>query len=263
MALRYGQLTWAYQFGQVLLDNRFEIGDWDTGVDEMTQLDAPGFYGGWHLGSLAMRSAFPGRLDEARARLSAARELIGTDTSQGVAGMSVTEATVEFAAGEWAKVAAAAREAWTHIDAVDVASSMGAAAAVAANDVNLAREALQAHLSFERRGRLVDASRRWLEAAVALLEEDWASARAAYLSARGDLSAGSSKLTLALLELSVGQRGKGKIPEAADADAAAREFFRSRGAQPFLDRYDAAFVRTAAVPSRPTAAESESVSNKT
>ena len=262
ISLRTGNLTWAYQFGMVLLDHRFELGDWDTGLEEMKALDPPGFYGAWLLLAQAGRDVFRGHIDGARTELADARELVGRDSSQGLAGAGVTAALLEFATGDWSAAIGPAREACKNIDAIDMGATLVAATAVAANEPVWAREAFVAFDSFEERGILVEASRQWLECAVSMLNEDWPTARSAYLSARRGLSAGSSGFTLAMLELSVGQRGRGNIPEAADADAAAREFFRSRGAQPFLDRYDAAFVRTAAIASRATAAESETVPNK-
>jgi hypothetical protein len=75
-----------------------------------------------------------------------------------------------------------------------------------------------------------------------MMEGRWDEARAHYLATQRDLSDAHANFLLALLNVSVGARAAGKFPEAAEAAVAAEEFFRSVGAESFLDRYRAAFV---------------------
>ena len=109
------------------------------------------------------------------------------------------------------------------------------------------------------RGRQVDGLRAHHETVIALLERNWPAARAAFLVAKRDLSAAHAEFSLALLNLAVGTRGHGDMPEAADALAAAREFFTRVGAESFVERYQTAMVPWGKTGSR--AASTEAVPN--
>jgi len=258
IAMRHGLMTWASQFAHGALSNAFERGDWEAWIKETTALDAPGFYAGWRLVEQAVRDAFRGRLAEARQKFAQASESAGTKSTQATTALAGVEALLAFAAQDWEDVLPAARRAWVMLDGADLAVIQGFAAAAAADRPEWARESLEAFDKFERRGRLVEATRAALIAIVAMLEERWPEARAAYLDARRDLGAGDSQYTLALLNLSVGTRGTGHIPEAPEAIAAARDFFARVGADSFVERYEAAIVKGSAASVEAPAVKSRS-----
>ena len=60
-----------------------------------------------------------------------------------------------------------------------------------------------------------------------------------------------------MLQLAVGTRGAGHMPEASDALAAAREFFAKVGATSLVDNYQMAMVET----ERPARAATDAVPN--
>jgi hypothetical protein len=242
IATRYGQRSWSYQFGHQSLTNAFEVGHWDALMDEIVALDAPGFYAAWRMLEQAEREAYRGQLDDARTKLERAKELAGTDSTQGVSGIAAVEASINLAAGDLEAVLPAARVAWAHEDSTDSAVARALAAASAANNVDWMREAHLALSRIERHGRQADGMRAGTAAGLAMLEGRRADARALYIAASRDLAKAHSFLWLALLNLSVGTRGAGRIPESADALAAAEAFFRGVGAESFLDRYRAAYV---------------------
>ena len=259
IAMRYGLLTWAYQFAHVGLTNAFDRGDWDKWVAQTEELSAPGFYGAWRLLEAAIRSAMRGFDQDARDQLARGTELVGEGSSQGASGVSGTQALIEMAAGRWSEAITAARLGWVHIDSVDGAVTAGSAAAIGANQADWAREALLAFNSFERRGRQADGQRNALSALLAVLESDWPTARSEYAAAKRNLTGSNSLWTLALLDLGVGTRGQGHMPEATEAMASAREFFASVGAETFVERYQTAMVPAAKAGSR--AASTEAVPN--
>jgi class 3 adenylate cyclase/tetratricopeptide (TPR) repeat protein len=242
IAMRYGFITWAYQFAHSALDATFETGDWDAWTERARELDASGFYGGWREVSDAMRLSMRGRMEDARAKLSKARALVGTTSTQAVTGMAGVESGIEFASGNWEAVLPAARKGWVHSDTADYPIVIAAATAAAANRPDWATEAAAAYGAIERRGVQVDGVRGFLATVVAMLGGKWQEARASYLAARRDLTAANSNFTLALLNLSVAARGEGHIPEAREAAASAEQFFTRVGAEAFLDTYRAKFV---------------------
>ena len=250
VAMRYGLMTWAYQFAHVGLTTEFSRGDWDAWGTETAELNAPGFYGAWSLIETALREALQGRYDEARQKLDRGAELIGDASTQGVSGLASSKAGIELAVGHWSEAIAAARGGWVHIDGVDSAVNFGMAIAAGANEPEWAREALVAFNSFEQRGRQADGQRSALRAVTAMLEGDWQTARSEYLAARRDLTASSALFVLGMMNLAIGARAQGHMPEAAEALAAARAFFTSVGAESFVERYQTAMVPGERAPSR-------------
>ncbi|MEP7159038.1 MAG: hypothetical protein ABI797_06395, partial [Chloroflexota bacterium] len=254
IAMRHGLLTWGYQFAHVALTQVFERGNWDAWIDVTTELDAPGFYGAWRLIEQGQRDVLRGRVAEGRFKLAEATERAGTESSQAVAAIAGVEAVFAFATQDWAAVMPAIRRSWDMLDMIDFAVPHAAAAAAGANAPDWVREAQAAFEGFGRRGRHMDGLRASMRTTLALLEGRWPDARAAYLDARRDLTAADSRYFLALLDLGVGTRGQGHLPEAAEAMTAARDFFASVGADHLADAFVAALVpATAPEPTARTA----------
>jgi tetratricopeptide (TPR) repeat protein len=245
MADRFGQRTWLYQFGLVSLTNSFDRGDWDTGITRAQALDAPGFYAAWLQFETGVRAAFRGDLDFARAAIQRGRRLAGTTSSQALASSSSTEGAVYLAAGDFQQIMPLAREGWEHFDSGDGAALLGMGAAVAMNRSDWATEALDAFVKLGRRGRLAEGQTAALQASAALTEARWTDARQKYLQAIRMLEATEAKFWLAILNLGVGMRAAGQFPESAQAMSDAEAFFRSVGAESFVERYRAAFVPSA------------------
>jgi hypothetical protein len=242
IAQRYGMRTWTYQLAHAALSQSFELGAWEAWIEVVDELDAPGFYGAWRTIERALRLAFRGRLDEAYAAAAEARGLAGTTSSQAVASLAGSEATIHVAAGDWKAVMPLARSGWEHIDAADYSALAAVVAGVAANEVSWVREAVDRLAGVVRPGRSADGQRASFACALAMLEGRWSDARDSYLAARRDLTGASAAFVLALLNLSVGARAAGQFPEASEAATAAEEFFQRVGAQSFVERYRAAFV---------------------
>jgi class 3 adenylate cyclase len=253
LAISHGLTTWALQFASLALDLAFMRGDWDAHLDEVRALEPSGFYAGWLVASEAMRAAYRQREADARDMLAHARDVAAAST-QAEAGIAGVEALIEFVAGNWEAAIVAARSGWTNIDNADFAIEHAVAAAAAANRADWAREAVAASEAMGVSGRYQDAVRTSYEAIQLMLEGRWTEARSAYLSARRVLEESDAQYQLALLNMSVGARANGEMPEAVEAAAAAREFFTRVGAASFLDRYQAAFVHDEAAPrARPPA----------
>jgi class 3 adenylate cyclase len=242
IAERHGMRRWTYQFAHAALTQSFELGAWDAWIDVVDELDAPGFYGAWRTIERAIRLAFRGRLDEAYAAAAEARRLAGTTSSQAVAALAGSEATIHVAAGDWKAVMPLARSGWEHVDAVDYSALAAVVAGVAANEISWVREAVDALAGIVRSGRAADGQRASFACALAMLEGRWSDARDSYLAAQRDLAGASAAFALALLNISVGSRASGQFPEASEAATAAREFFQRVDAQPFVERYRMAFV---------------------
>ena len=255
IAMRHGLLTWAHQFAGSAMTNSFELGNWDAWVEEVGELDPPGFYGGWYLVELAARDAMRGHFSEARKLVAQARDVVGTESTQANAAISAGGARIEFASGHWTEMMALARESWITLDAADDILAMVCATATAANNADWAREGLAAFMNFERRGRQLSGIRASLETAIAMVEGRWPDARASYRDAHRDLAAAHSSLALAQLNMAVGVCGAGDMPEAAEALVAAREFFTSVGAESFLEVYQTAMVPRDTVRSRAKTAD--------
>ena len=249
LATSHGLMTWALQFSSVAVDAAFMRGEWDSWLDELRSLEPSGFYEGWLLSAESSRAAFRGRVADARQMLADALMVAGGST-QAETGTAGVEALIEFVAGNWEAAVVAARRGWVHNENADFAIMHGAAAAAAANRDDWAREAVAASEALNFAGRYENALRLSFSAIQLMLEKRWPEARAAYLSSRRDLEDFGSRYELALLNISIGARAAGEMPEAAEAGAAAREFFAGVGAQSFLDRYEAAFVREESAPTR-------------
>ena len=190
----------------------------------------------------AARDALRGRLEDAQRKIAEGAESAGQESTQASAGIAATKALTSLAAGDMDGAERAAQGAWTDPDAVGLAAPVVAAAAVAANRPDWAQEARLAYEELDYRGHQVTGMRHSLAAAVALLERRWVDARSEYLVSRRDLTSAGALFDVALLDLAIGSRGAGHFPEAEQAAAAARDFFTSRGAVSFLERYAAAFV---------------------
>ncbi|MDL2335040.1 MAG: hypothetical protein QFC55_03285, partial [Chloroflexota bacterium] len=242
IAERHGMLTWTYQFAHAALSQSFELGAWDAWIDVVDELDAPGFYGAWRTIQRAICLAFRGRLDDAYAGAAEARALAGTSSSQAVASLAGSEATIHLAAGDWDAVMPSARSGWEHVESVDDSVLAAVVAAVAANEISWAREAVHSLAGIPRPGRAADGRRASHACALAMLEGRWSDARDSYLAARRDLTGASAAFVLALLNVSVGARAAGQFPEASEAATSAEQFFQQVGAQAFVERYRAAFV---------------------
>jgi class 3 adenylate cyclase/tetratricopeptide (TPR) repeat protein len=241
-AMRHGLLTWAYQFAHVSLSLAFERGDWDAWVEEADALDAPGFFGAWRVLEEGVRDALRGRTAEARRKLAEGGESAGTESTQAETGIAGIEALFAFAQQDWEAVMPAARRAWVITEGADSAIVVAAATAAAANRTDWAREAMAVFDGLDRRGRQAAGTGAGLRATLAMLEGRWPDARREYLEARRNLAESESRYALALLNLSIGGRGPGHLPEATEATAAAREFFDRVGADRLVDAYLAALV---------------------
>ena len=243
IAERYGQRTWQYQFAHVALTNSFDRGNWDYGLERAEALDAPtGFYPSFLASEKAVRAAFRGDIEFARMELQRGQQLAGTASSQAAYAASAVTAAINLAAGDMAAVMPAARDGWSHFDTADAAIQYAASAAAAANELNWAVDARDAMLALGRAGRLADGQVAALDTVVALTDGRWSDARSSYARARRDLNETDAAFWLATLNLAMGTRGAGHVPEADAALAAAEEFFRGVGAESFLDRYRAAVV---------------------
>jgi tetratricopeptide (TPR) repeat protein len=257
IAERHGITTWSYQFAHLAMGSSFELGDWDSWTAVVEDMDAPGFYGGWRLAERSARNAFRGRIDEARADLSGARALTGEESTQASAGMDATESIIEFAAGNWQRMFEVAQRSWIIADSFDYAAGEVAAGISASGNAEWARVQLDMFAKFARRGTQQQGMRANLETLVATLEGRWSDARASFRQAQNDLVASHYNLTTALLQLAVGTRGAGHMPEAAEALSSAREFFSNVGAGSLVDNYQMAMVE----PERPARAATEAVPN--
>lgn len=166
-------------------------------------------------------------------------ELIGTASSQAVAALAESRAGIHVAACDWEAVMPAARGGWGHADAALPATVWAIVAGTAIGSVDWIAEAVEALDTGSARGRLVDGMRSFARAGVALIERRWLDARSHYLAARAAFDQVGTRLWLGLLNLSVGERGAGHFPEAAEASSDAEEFFDSVGARSFVQRYRA------------------------
>jgi hypothetical protein len=256
--MRHGLVTWAYQFAHVGRTHSFELGDWEAWAAETAELDAPGFYAAWRVLEDAQRAVLRGRVAEGRQKLALATELVGTESSQGVAGIDTINSIFAFATQDWESLMPAARRAFTMFDTAEPAAIHAAVGAAATNQPDWCREALIALDSQHRSGVHIDAVVAGIRATLALLEGRWVDARSDYLEARRGLGASGGNYALALLNLSVGTRGQGQFPEADEAMAAAREFFASVGAEHLVDAYVAALVPSTAPERAPLIADAPS-----
>jgi hypothetical protein len=257
IAERHGIMTWAFQFAHLAEGGSLETGDWDKWTDVVNEMDAPGFYGGWRKAEAAVRHAYRGHLDEARTSLEEARALTGTESTQAASGMDATESIIEFVAGNWARMFELAQRSWIMGDSFDYSAAPIAAGISAAGNSEWARAELAAFTQFVRRGTQQRALRAHLEAVVAMLEGRWSDARASFRDAERDLRASHYNMELALLQLAVGTRGAGHMPESEQALAEAKEFFAKVGATSFVDNYQIAMV----APERAARAATDAVPN--
>jgi hypothetical protein len=248
LAHRYGLTTWAYQFAHSSLSQAFERGDWESWLEETKSLDAPGFYGAWRLLEEAMRDAWHGRIDEARQKVAAGTDFAGTESRQAAAGIAATSSLVALAAGDLEGVARLAEGAWGDPEGTGFAAAGVALAAAAANRLDWAMRAKSEYEALGYRGRVVDGLSASLATTIAMLEQRWSDARSAYLQAHADLTGSGALFNAAILDLAVGSRAAGQFAESAEAANASREFFLSRGAGEFLERYGAAFVPAETIP---------------
>ena len=239
------------------MDSSFELGDWDSWTAVVEEMDAPGFYGGWRMAERSSRNAFRGRIDQARADLSGARALTGEESTQASAGMDAGESIVEFGARNWQRMFEVAQRSWILADSFDYAAGVVAAGISASGNAEWARLQLDTFAKFIRRGTQQRGMRATLETIVAMLEGRWSDARTSFREAYNDLAASHYSLTTALLQLAVGTRGAGHMPEAEEALSAAREFFAKVGADSLVDNYQMAMVE----PERPARAATDAVPN--
>ena len=185
VAMRYGLLTWAYQFAHVALTNAFDRGDWDAWIAETRELDAPGFYGAWRLVEVAVRDALRGNDQEARELIASAPQLVGDASSQGASGQAGALAMIELAAGRLAggdrgspsRMGSHRRSRWGG------QCWCGCRRWRKSVRIGLARRSL-AFNAFDRRGRQTDGQRSALTALLAVLENDWPTARSEYAAAK-------------------------------------------------------------------------------
>jgi hypothetical protein len=171
--------------------------------------------------------------------------------------MDATESIIEFAAGNWQRMFEVAQRSWIIADSFDYAAGEVAAGISASGNAEWARVQLDMFAKFARRGTQQQGMRANLETLVATLEGRWSDARASFRQAQNDLVASHYNLTTALLQLAVGTRGAGHMPEAAEALSSAREFFSNVGAGSLVDNYQMAMVE----PERPARAATEAVPN--
>jgi class 3 adenylate cyclase/tetratricopeptide (TPR) repeat protein len=259
MARAHGFLTWAYQFAHVARESSLELGDFDSWTAIVEELDAPGFYGGWRNSQNAVRDAYRGDLERARAELAEARLQVGVESTQAATGMDATEAVLAFASQDWPTMFDFAERAWVIADGFDFVTAVVAAGASAAGNANWVRTELEKFAEFERRGTQQVAMRAALESVLAMLEERWPDARASYAVAERGFTAAHYSLTLALIQLAVGTRGAGHMPEAEQALSAARDFFAKVGADSLVDRYQVAIAE----PERAARLATDAVPNAT
>jgi len=257
IAERHGIMTWAYQFAHLGISGSLETGDWDRWTDTVEEMDAPGFYGGWRMAETAVRLAYRGRMDEARTLAAEARALTGTESTQATSGMYATQAIIEFAAGNWSRMFDFAQQSWTIADSFDYSAGPVAAGISASGNPEWARAELAAFSQFARRGTQQRATRAHLEAVVAMLEGRWSDARASFRDAERDLRASHYNMQLAMLQLAVGTRGAGHMPESEQSLSEAKEFFGRVGAASFVDNYQIAMVE----PERAARPATEAVPN--
>jgi len=131
---------------------------------------------------------------------------------------------------------------WAVFDAADAAVLCAVSAAVGLNEPAWIVEAIGATDKLGRSNRVAQADALAIETARALIEGRWSDARARYLAAKRELEPTHQWFWLAMLNLWIGTRGVGHIPEAEAAMASAEEFFAGVGASSFVDRYRAAMV---------------------
>jgi class 3 adenylate cyclase/tetratricopeptide (TPR) repeat protein len=244
LATRYGFNGWALQFAHTSLIAGFESGNWDAWIAECRDANASPFYVAWRLSDEARRDAMRGDVETARQKMALGVGEANRST-QGRAGFAGVRAVIDLAEGDWSAAMAGAREQWSVVDGIELGTMLGACIAAGANEADWANEAVQVVSAHELRGALIRAHGDGLRAVAALLEGRWSDARAAFLSARGPLDSGHARFTLALLNLAIGSRGGGHVPEAAEALAGAREFFAGVGAESFVDRYLRSLVPSA------------------
>jgi class 3 adenylate cyclase/tetratricopeptide (TPR) repeat protein len=257
IAVSHGMSTWAFQFAHHARGSSLELGDWDAWASVVDELDATGFYGGWRVSEKAVRDGLRGSPEKARSGLEESRRLVGTESTQAIAGMDAAEAIVEFAVQDWVRMFEVAQRSWLIADSFDYAAGEVAAGISAAGEPEWARIQLNKFAEFAMRGIQQSGQRAGLETILAMLEGRWSDARASFRDAQRDLSASHYNLQLALFQLAVGTRGAGHMPEATDALTAAREFFAKVGATSLVDNYQMAMVE----PERPARAATDAVPN--
>ena len=234
IADRYGLRTWILQFAHVALETAFEMGDWESWVEETTELHATGFYGAWRLALGGLRDAFRGDLEASRDAFARADEMVGDTSSQANAAIGAHRAGLAAASCDWAAVLPYARLGWEHHDPAPIAVAWGVTAGLAAAEPNWLGEAAERIARFEKRGRLWHGLREYFETAEALLDGRLADARVHYLRAREALNDVGAHFWLAVMNVGVGARGG---DEFRDASSAADKFFARLGAQAFVERY--------------------------
>ena len=241
LARRYGLSTWLVQsLCAALFDSR-ETGAWDDWFDETRAeaADATVFYQGWLRTEDAWRLAYRGEITEAR-RLSEENVALEEikNSAQAMAANSLLAAHIHMANGRWLDAFESARDGWGDIDAMR--NPVAQLAAAAAGDRGRLEEA---RASVTPRGAadppVLAAIHDLGEALRAVLDGRWDEARAAYLSAAAALEQASGRHTLARLQLAIGHAAAGQFPEAAEAAAAAEQFFNERGAEVYVRTYRA------------------------
>ena len=242
IAERHGQRTWMYQFAHVAVGNSFERGDWDFGVERAEALEAPGFYKSWLVAEMAIRAAFRGEGDFARSELTRAAEIAGSDSSQALSNLQESRSALSLAAGDMTAVLAGADEGLLTYENAELTLAGAMAAAAALNDAPVVLNVREAYLKLERPALKTEAHIAALETVAAMAEGRWSDARSRFAVASRLLAETSHNLGLALLNLALGLRGAGHVPEAAQALESGERYFRAVGAESFVERYRAAFV---------------------
>ncbi len=243
IALRFGQRTWVQQAIGVGLGAAFEAGRWDDWVTEADE-EAPlasSFYRDWFRAEMARRLAYRGRPDEATAIID---DIVKSDTvkvsRQAMVGYALTLAEMQMLGGRWTEAFESARHAWDEPEFALSGFGTSMLAAVGAADP----ERLAAVIRY-RDSQLTDdepmtiASRQVGTTFEAIFEGRWDDVGQAYLLAVRTLDEVRSLLMLALFQMAVGHHAAGRIPEAAEALAAAESFFSERGAGAVVSGYRA------------------------
>jgi class 3 adenylate cyclase len=243
VARKFGQRTSILHASFAKLDISFRLGDWDSYLEEVIaeHVDASPYFRSWLNAELALREIFHG--DPAAAEVTL-KELLASEGSASSEQATTWQlswlAEAQLSQGRAAEAFTTAQEAWGHSaegDRAYIAAMFAAAALADAERVEVVRVARRA--AGIGNVPLQAALERIAEAFVAAIDGNWTDARAAYRAAADALEQVGEAVTLARLQLALGELAGGDMPEVSAKVAQAEAFFAERGAAAWVARYRA------------------------
>ncbi len=239
VASRLGVQRFSRQFLGLLLAGSFEVGDFDSWIEEGIEATAgtEGFYRIWVEMEVAARRAFRGETDDSHALM--ARAKTGNwSSAQAEQGLRGTEALLALASGRYAEAFDVTRPSWaSEQGAMTVAWAI--AAALLGRDArrveDLVSELPSAQVTGKRRRSMEIATQVGLELLGA--RPPRGDLRSRFLEVFQTADTAGILLWRALLGVALGTLASGRFPEADAVAAEGEEFLRARGAGPVVDRF--------------------------